>query len=205
MGIEFQFRSIKRDAKTLRNAVDKGESPLKVRSAAATPAMGAKRKKNVLAGMANTHGGAGGAHAKRQKTSFVDITGDDEDDDVKYDPDQPDDTPTRPRKKAGTAALPPPIAIPAPAAIAPAAAAAQMAVTPDLTMEGTPSEDDGVFTVDPSQATSAFAQSASFGDFESSFKDSNPWTGSGFVDVFGGNSYLTHPASYGDEDDDGAI
>ncbi|OAA61122.1 hypothetical protein SPI_05146 [Niveomyces insectorum RCEF 264] len=80
-GIEFQFRSIRKDAKALRDAVDKGESPLAVRrTAVATgPSM---RKRRAAPGGAGAGAGAGAGNktpAKKRSRAEVFVLSNEED------------------------------------------------------------------------------------------------------------------------------
>ena len=75
LGIEFQFRAIRKDAKALRDAVDKGESPLAVRRTASSPsrmpAAGSSARKRkapaVKTGVGATAGGIASAQATPKK------------------------------------------------------------------------------------------------------------------------------------------
>ncbi len=62
-GIEFQFRTIRKDAKALREGVDKGESPLAIRRNVAPSPAGRKRKAPAAAAVAAATAAAGPSNA----------------------------------------------------------------------------------------------------------------------------------------------
>ncbi len=142
MGLEFQFRGIKKEAKALREACDNGESPLSTRKTTAaagglvTPKSGTKRKTKAAV--------SGSSSTKRAKKE-CDLSDSDDSGDVNYETLDVEVTPTRPRKtksvvpaeaKANSHAQTASALTLTPAAVSPPT------YTPSLTMGRTPDQEE---------------------------------------------------------------
>ncbi|KAL8418357.1 hypothetical protein RB594_001820 [Gaeumannomyces avenae] len=93
-GLEFQFRSVKRDAKALKDAVAKGENPV---TAVGRPGPSTPSKRKATAATPRT---GGSTAAKRQRKGPS--SSDDDDKEVDYEA-MDVKTPTKPKAKAGAA------------------------------------------------------------------------------------------------------
>lgn len=126
-GLEFQFRSIKKDAKALKDAVVKGENPVTAlgKSGPSTPS---KRK---AAATPKT----GGSTAKRQRKKAP-TSSDDDDKEVDYES-LDVNTPTKPKPKAQSQSQ------------AKNGSNVTSSTTPDLTYENTPDGEYGNGRDDP--------------------------------------------------------
>ena len=137
-GLEFQFRSVKKDAKAVREAVAKGESPLSTArktggagSSATTPQSGTKRKSTASTPQTGGSAAKRGRKASAKAAAPVDSTDSNEDeegrDEIDYE--ELDITPTRaPKPKMQQQSRPPP----AQPQFRPAPARIQQQQQPDL-------------------------------------------------------------------------